>query len=162
MNVQFLNTNLLTALAIGILTTGCATVVNDTTQPMRIDTLTADGKEITGAECKVDNDRGAWSLKSGEVGNVRRSSKDLNIVCTDPQNPEAKARAVSRANVGMFGNILLGGAVGAVIDHNRGTAYTYPTWMKLQFGKTLVFDRHTQKDEGPMEGLSEPATTAAK
>ena len=81
--------------------------------------ITIDGKEITGAECKVDNDRGAWSLKSGEVGNVRRSSKDLNIVCTDPQNPEAKARAISRANGGMFGNMSTGamraaGAVGAL------------------------------------------------
>ena len=63
-------------------------------------------------------------MKSGAIANVRRSSKDLEIVCIHPANPAAVARASSRVNSGMFGNILLGGGIGAMIDHNRGTAYT--------------------------------------
>jgi len=161
MNLRSMNIKLVAAAAVTVLASGCASVVNDAMQPMHIDTLTADGKEIKGADCKIENDRGAWSTKSGETTNVRRSDKDLNIVCTDPQNPEAKARAVSRANGGMFGNILLGGGVGAIIDHNRGTAYTYPTWVKLRFGKTLVFDRTNQKGDEAIDGASE-TTTAAK
>ena len=52
----------------------------------------------------------------------------------------------------MAGNIILGGGIGAIIDHNKGTAYTYPTWMQLVFGQTLVFDRSDEKDGQPVQG----------
>jgi hypothetical protein len=99
------------------------------------------------------------NLKSGETIQVRRSSKNLDILCTHPSNPDAKANAVSRANGGMSGKILLGGGIGAIIDHNKGTAYTYPAWMQLVFGQTLVFDRKTEKEGVPTEGTA--ATPAA-
>lgn len=88
-------------------------------------------------------------MKSGDTIEIRRSSQDLDIVCKDSSQPDANARAISRANGGMWGNIILGGAVGAVIDHNNGTAYTYPTWIQLVFGKTLVFDRKVEKEGQP-------------
>ena len=53
---------------------------------------------------------------------------------------------------GMAGNIIFGGGIGAIIDHNKGTAYTYPTWVQLVFGKTLVFDRSAEKDGQPVMG----------
>jgi hypothetical protein len=65
----------------------------------------------------------------------------------------------------MWGNIILGGGVGAIIDHNKGTAYTYPSWIQLVFGKTLIFDRTTEKDGMPTPGTeptaAAPAPTAA-
>lgn len=127
---------------------GCASIVNDTTQPMKIDTLTADGTAVAGAECKLTNDYGSFTVRSGETAPVRRSSKDLDINCVHPQNPEAKARAISRANAGLAGNIIFGGGIGAIIDHSKGTAYTYPTWIQLVFGQTLTFDRSAEKDDG--------------
>jgi len=36
----------------------------------------------------------------------------------------------------MFGNILLGGGVGAIIDHNNGSAYEYPTVIEIIMGST--------------------------
>ena len=46
----------------------------------------------------------------------------------------------------------------SIIDHNKGTAYTYPTWIQLVFGKTLVFDRSDEKDGQPVQGRApEPA-----
>jgi hypothetical protein len=132
--------------------TGCASVVNDTTHPMKLETKTQDGKMVTGAECKLSNDYGTISTKSGETTQVRRSGKDLDIVCKDPSQPDANARAISRANGGMWGNIILGGGIGAIVDHNKGTAYTYPTWVQLVFGKTLVFDRSSEKEGMPALG----------
>ncbi len=143
-----------------VLFTGCATVVNDATHPMKIETQTASGQMVTGADCKLTNDYGTFTAKSGETAQVRRSSKDLDIVCKHPENPEAIARAISRVNAGMFGNILIGGGIGAIIDHSKGTAYTYPTWVQLVFGKTLVIDRSTEKDGQPALGV-EPAAPAA-
>jgi hypothetical protein len=140
--------------------TGCASVINDVTHPMKVETKTAGGDLLAGADCKLTNDYGVFQVKSGDTVQVRRSSKDLDIVCRDSANPDAIARAISRANGGMFGNIILGGGVGAIIDHNKGTAYTYPIWVQLQFGRTLVFDRSAEKEGTPSVGV-EPAAGSA-
>jgi hypothetical protein len=149
------------ALAASLYLVGCASIVNDANQPIRVDTKTADGQSVTGAECKLTNERGTFTGRSGESISVHRSSKDLDIVCKDPNNPEAMGRAISRANAGLAGNILIGGGIGAIIDHTKGTAYTYPTWVQMVLGKTLVFDRSHEKDGLPVVGL-EINTTAAK
>lgn len=144
--------------AVTALSTGCATIVNDSAQPIKVETRSESGQMITGADCTLTNDFGSFTGKSGEVVSVHRSSKDLDITCKHPSNPDATARAVSRANAGLAGNILIGGGIGAIIDHTKGTAYTYPTWLQLVFGKTLVFDRSGEKDGAPVAGI-EPQTT---
>lgn len=142
--------------------TGCASVINDVTHPMKVETKTQSGVLVAGAECKLTNDYGVFQVKSGDTAQVRRSSKDLEIVCKDPANPDATAKAISRANGGMFGNILLGGGIGAIIDHNKGTAYSYPIWVQMVFGKSLVFDRSTEKEGVPTVGTEASAATASK
>jgi len=132
---------------------GCASVMNDVTYGMRIDTKTASGENIDGADCTVTNDYGSTSMKSGTKQAVRRSSKDLDIVCTHEGQLPAKGTATSRANAGLAGNIILGGVIGAVVDHNRGTAYTYPTWIEMVFGQTLLFDRRQEKEGSPVKGV---------
>ncbi len=144
-------------------TTGCASVMNEVTQPIKVETMTSENKVIAGAKCELTNDRQSISMKSGDTVKVRRSGDDLKIACKHPDNPEttAKAKAISRANGGMYGNIILGGGIGAIIDHNKGTAYTYPTWVQLIFGKTLVFDRTAQKQrDQPTPANKQIAKTA--
>lgn len=147
--------------------TGCASVMNETTHPMKVETRTEAGQVVTGAECSLSNERGNSSVRSGDITQVRRSSTDLDMVCKHPGYRDAIARAISRANAGMFGNIIIGGGIGAIIDHNKGTAYTYPTWVQLVFGQTLVFDRSDEKEGQPTPGSNngEPikaATSLAK
>jgi uncharacterized protein YceK len=149
------------SLAIAVSCVGCASIMNDTTQPMKIETAKADGTLVAGAECKVSNDYGTITVKSGETSQVRRSSKDMDFSCRQPDNPDATARAISRANAGLAGNILIGGGIGAIIDHTKGTAYTYPTWIRLIFGKSLVFDRSAEKDGQPVLGAEPPAAAAS-
>lgn len=151
----------ITLVAITCLSTGCASIVNETGQPIKVETKTNSGQIVTGAACTLTNDFGSVSTKSGDTATVHRSSKDLNITCTHPSNPDATARAISRANAGLAGNIIFGGGIGAIIDHNKGTAYTYPTWIQLVFGKTMVFDRSMEKEGMPVAG-TEPINTAAK
>jgi hypothetical protein len=147
---------ILSVTLVALACTGCASVMNDSSHPMKIETKTQTGELVSGAECKLSNDYGTFTAKSGETTQVRRSSKDLDIVCKHPSNPDANARAISRANSGMWGNVILGGGIGAIIDHNKGTAYTYPTWVQLIFGKTVVFDRSAEKEGMPTLGV-EPA-----
>jgi len=142
---------------------GCASVMNDTSHGVRIDTKTVSGESIQGAECVASNDYGSTTLKSGTIQAVRRSSKDLEIKCTHPGQPDALGRAMSRANAGLAGNIIFGGVIGAVVDHNRGTAYTYPTWFEMTFGQSLVFDRSMEKEgtvlKGYVAGAQPPTAT---
>ena len=139
---------------------GCASVVNDKTHPMKIETKTQAGVLVSGADCTLKNDKASSTAKSGEVTNVRRSSADLEITCKHPTNPEATAKAISRVNSGMFGNIIIGGGIGAIIDHNTGNAYTYPAWIQLIFGRTLTFDRRNEKDNEPVPPTPETAASA--
>lgn len=132
---------------------GCASVVNDSTLPVKVQTVTQKNEAIDGADCKWTNDYGSATMKSGETTQIRRSNKDLDIVCTHPNQPKAEGRLISRANAGLWGNIIIGGGIGAIIDHNKGTAYSYPTWVKLVFGQSLVFDRSNEKEGQPVLGM---------
>lgn len=148
-------------MAATVVLTGCASIVNDTTQPIKIETKNSQGETVAGAECSLTNDYGTTQAKSGVTTLVRRSGKDLDIVCKDPQHPDAVGRGISRANAGLAGNIIFGGGIGAIIDHNKGTAYTYPTWVQLVFGQTLVFDRSAEKEGAPVTGTA-PVPAVAK
>jgi hypothetical protein len=113
---------------------------------MRIDAETAQGQAVNDADCELTNDQGTTTARSGSSTIVRRSGKDLEIRCTKPGLPDASARLVSRANAGLAGNVLLGGAIGAVLDHNTGAAYTYPTWIKLVHGEHATLDRRDESE----------------
>ncbi|WP_243391032.1 hypothetical protein [Xanthomonas prunicola] len=140
---------------------GCATVMNDATQPIRVDTKTADGQLIAGADCSISNDKGRVALKSGQTAQVHRSAHDLDVTCVLPGQRAAAGRSISRANMGIWGNILIGGAIGAIVDHTKGTGYTYPSWIQLVFGQTLSFDRHREDRGQPLQGENAPGVVVA-
>lgn len=148
-----------------LLLTGCASVTQGTTHALRIETMTEQGDIVNGADCTLSNDHGTTIAKSGGSSQVRRSSQDLEVTCNQAGQKEAKARLVSRANAGLAGNIIIGGAIGAVVDHNTGAAYTYPGWVRLVFGQFSLFDRRDEREGMAMvppgavlaQGRSSPA-----
>jgi hypothetical protein len=142
--------------------TGCASITNDTTNPVRFETVNAAGVEIKDADCKLENDYGVQNVKTPATVNVRRSSKDLQITCVKAGETDGRGVAISRANAGMAGNIIFGGGIGAIIDHNKGTAYTYPQWVQVAMGKLLTFDRKLDADGQPNRGVDVPAVEAKK
>ena len=101
---------------------------------------------IRGASCKLSNNFFTATVLSGDTAQVHRSSKDLEIQCEASGYEAATGKVISRANAGLAGNILFGGAIGAVIDHNKGTAYTYPTWIRLVYGQNRIYDRHNEQE----------------
>lgn len=142
--------------------TGCASITNDTSAPIRFETISAAGVEIKGAECKLENDYGQQNVKTPATVNVRRSSKDLQVTCVKAGETDGRAVAISRVNAGMAGNIIFGGGIGAIIDHNKGTAYTYPQWIQVVMGKLLTFDRNSDKEGQPNRGVELIAPVALK
>jgi len=139
---------LFTALAIG----GCASVTQGTDQSVKIETIASGGAVIPGAECELQNDKGSFFVHSGESTLVRRSGSNLSIKCSFAGQPPAVGQAVSRANAGLAGNVVVGGVIGAAIDVGTGAAYTYPTWIQLVFGHERLYDRSGNRDDGLVTG----------
>jgi hypothetical protein len=131
---------LVVLLACGALSSGCATITGSESQPILVATHEDTGEVVAGAECKLSNNNGSWSVKSPGTATVRKSAEDLLVRCEMEDRAPGTARVVSSMNVGMVGNIVFGGAVGVVIDHTRGTAYDYPTQVRIVFGRNRVVE----------------------
>jgi subtilisin family serine protease len=56
----------------------------------------------------------------------------------------------------MFGNLIIGGVVGAVIDHSSGTAYEYPEIVKVVMGQFTTL----QLPPGPAPAQAQPQAQA--
>lgn len=143
------------ALAVGAaaVLTGCASITTDSTQLVRVDALDEQGDVVDDAKCDLTNDNATYQVDAGRHVMVKKSGKSLNIRCESPNREDlAEGTAISRPGAGMFGNIIFGGGIGAIIDHSSGKAYNYPEWMQVVFGRILVFDRTEHEDGVPMAG----------
>ncbi len=105
--------------------TGCASVTESKLQPVSVQTV-EDGKEVAGAGCTLTNDVGKWFVTTPGSVTVHKSTDDLLIDCTR-QNENGHEKIVSKANGGVWGNILVGGGVGYIVDRNTGAGFDYPT-----------------------------------
>ena len=45
----------------------------------------------------------------------------------------------------MFGNIIFGGGIGAIIDHSKGTGYNYPNDLPVKMGESITVDRREEQ-----------------
>jgi hypothetical protein len=133
------------ALAV-LLAQGCATITSTEMQPLSLTTEAADGAQLEKASCTLRNDKGSWTLQSPGFVPVHRSAEDLLVECRKEGYADGVLRAVSRAAAGMFGNILFGGVIGAVIDHSKGTGYNYPSRLPVRMGASVVVDRNDEQD----------------
>ena len=131
---QFLNFICLTGVL--VMSTGCSTISGSgTTQSLSVQTFAADGENLDGAKCDLVNDEGTWFVVTPGSTMVHRSNKDLHVVCKKAGVDVGSANVVSRTKGNMFGNLILGGGVGAIIDHNNGSAYEYPALIKIFMGR---------------------------
>ena len=141
-------------MASSIAFTGCASITKDSNQPIRVETYNQQNTMVEDVTCTAKNERGEWSTKTPGSLVVHRSGQNLEVRCHKEHFATGFATLVSRANGGMWGNILFGGGIGAIVDHNKGTAYSYPDWVKVILGDNLVFDRKHNVDNQMMTGLA--------
>ncbi len=150
------------ALAVTSTLGACASITQDKTQPVKVETLDQVGNKVVGAKCDLQNDRGAFNVETPNTVFVRKSSGDLVVTCKAPDQAQADGKLISRTGGAVFGNILFGGGIGAIIDTASGVAYNYPEWVQLVFGKTLTFDRKNFKTAQPTVATTEPVSKDAK
>jgi len=136
MNLKIL---LIITLSLGLY--NCASITGETTQPVSLVTKDHAGNTVEGANCKIRNDKGAWEAKSPTFVTVSRSSEDLIVECKKAGMQDGSLKGISRAAGSMWGNIVFGGGVGALVDHSRGAGYNYPDILPVVMGKSVIIDR---------------------
>lgn len=89
---------------------------------------------MSGARCVMSNSKGRWTVTSPGTVNILRSNDNLLVTCRKNMYAAGSASVVSDTKLAMYGNIIFGGVIGAVIDHNRGAAYEYPGLLNVNMG----------------------------
>jgi hypothetical protein len=140
---------LLTAmmLFVGAISSGCATITGSELQNVAISAKSEQGASLEKVDCDFKNDKGQWKGVAPGFVAVQRSAEDLLVTCRKEGQKDGMMRAISRAAGGMFGNIIFGGGIGALIDHNKGTGYDYPDTLVVEMGKSGVRDKDHEREE---------------
>ncbi len=128
-----------------LMMSGCATITSNEMQPVSLSTKDDKGQVLEQAKCTLQNDKGSWEAESPAFVQVRRSAEDLLVECKKEGQPNGSLRAISKASGGMWGNIIFGGGIGAIIDHTKGTGYNYPNDLPVKMGESVVVDKHESK-----------------
>ena len=126
--------------------TGCSTITQSESQSLAL-TATYQNQPVE-PECRLANDKGNWSAKAPSMVAVRKSNEDLEVTCKKEGMPDGILKAVSRAAGSMFGNIIFGGGIGAIIDHNKGTGYDYPNQLPVKMGESVIVDKKFESQTG--------------
>lgn len=120
------------------LVTGCASVSGGNVQTMAVQVRAPDGKAVTDVDCALSNDKGTWLVRAPGSTSIVRSNKDMQVRCEKAPLPAGVVSVESGTRGAMYGNILLGGVVGAVIDHSSGAAYEYPEIVDVTLGQVVA------------------------
>ena len=134
---------------------GCASIVSGNTQSLSVKTLDKADQELAGGKCSLTNDKGVWYLTTPGSVTVHRSYADLVVACEAPDQEPGSTRAPSSTKAMAFGNILIGGVIGAGVDVATGAAYDYPQQITVSLGRRI--DLATT----PATAASAPATTGS-
>ena len=141
-----------------LLASGCATITGSETQNLSLRAKSEQGKDLEKVDCELKNDKGQWKAVAPGFAAVQRSAEDLLVTCSKAGEKDGVLRAISRAAAGMFGNIIFGGGIGAIIDHNKGTGYDYPNTLIVEMGKSTVRDRDDERKEQQEKAARNPPT----
>jgi len=116
---------------------GCASIVNGQNQSVSVEAL-ASSEKVTGASCKLSNDKGVWYITTPGSTTVQRSYSDLSVKCEKDGLDPGLLSAKSSTKAMAFGNILFGGVIGAGVDMATGAAYDYPPLISVEMGKSIT------------------------
>lgn len=156
----------MTRLAIAILTltalTGCASMSGARTQTIAVQTV-QDHKEVTEAGCILSNGVGRWFITTPGKITISKNIDDLTVECSKEDVGVGSETIASSANGGMWGNVLLGGPIGYVVDRKSGAGYDYPQTIVVSLKKAepaelpVVKAEPTAAETQAEDGISAPA-----
>lgn len=102
----------------------CASIVSDSTQIVTVET-----PNCKGAKCRMTNSEGIFYIQNtpGSTA-IQKAYGDLTVTCEKDEYSFTSIHK-SKANMATYGNLLLGGIPGALIDGGSGKGYDYPNYL---------------------------------
>jgi hypothetical protein len=152
------------ALAVSIALSGCASIVNDPTVPVRAEALAPNGGHVS-ARCTLVNGKGTWTTSTAAgAAMVHRSMSDLVATCsTPPPEPmEGTATLPSSGSGWLWGNILFGGIIGLVVDMSTGDGWGYPQTVTVPLARTDAPSVPLPSAPSPAQPAPTPAPQALR
>ena len=110
---------------------GCASITGNTNQNVSVQTKEPTGSEVIGANCELSNSKGKWFVVTPGTVGIHRSNDDIQVLCRKDGYEPGRNGIVSETKGMMFGNIIFGGGIGAIVDHSSGAAYEYPSLFQI-------------------------------
>jgi hypothetical protein len=105
--------------------TSCASIVNGSTENVTVQTNGLTGP-LQAAQCDLSNHKGDWVVTTPQSVIVHRGSEPLQVKCTKSGYQEADEAVQAGTSGAVYGNIVLGGGLGATVDTVDGAAWKYP------------------------------------
>ena len=124
LGAHFRNMKNFIAVAAILSVSGCASITGSKMQPISVQTF-QDGKEVSGVGCTLTNDAGKWLVTTPGSVTVNKSTGDMVVDCTK-DDVEGRDVLVSKSNSAVWGNMIVGGGIGYIIDRNTGAGFNYP------------------------------------
>jgi hypothetical protein len=134
------------ALAVSLLSTGCASIVSGSNQPLSVETISSSGGAVSGATCRLTNNKGTWFVVSPGSVTVGRSGENLSVTCNKDGHEPGIVSAKSSVKGMAFGNILAGGFIGGAIDAGTGAAFDYPSLIQVLMGRTTTIGGESNQE----------------
>ena len=134
-----------------LLCSGCATITSGTTQNIRVDT-----GEVAGANCEGVDKKGHkfhW-LNTPSSTVVQKGDGPMFITCEKEGYQKATVSTDEKVVGATFGNIIVGGGVGFLVDAMSGAAQEYPDEVKIpmrRLGEVDSAESNEAKDTSPQE-----------
>lgn len=120
---------------------GCASITGNTNQTVSVQTKEPTGGEVIGANCELSNSKGKWFVVTPGTVGIHRSNDDIQVLCRKDGYEPGRNGVVSETKGMMFGNIIFGGGIGAIIDHSSGAAYEYPSLFQIFMPRLQNFEQ---------------------
>ena len=100
---------------------GCASIVSEGTQNLTVDT------DPSGADCKLVNQEGTFYVRNtpGTVP-IDTTCKPMTVECTKNGYRRVQETIDYSHKGAAWGNIILGGGIGYIVDRQTGAACDYP------------------------------------
>jgi hypothetical protein len=111
---------------------GCASITGSKNQPVSV-TGMCEGQTVVGASCTATNDKGVSYLSTPGTAFVTKSTGDLSVSCTKGGSTSITSIVKSTSNTNIWGNVLLGGPIGAGVDAMTGAGFDYPPSVNVIF-----------------------------
>ena len=138
--------------------TGCATIMEGSGQSVSISTSPA------GALCDVDRAGVHLGTVATTPGSLRldKSKNDITVSCTKDGYQPASVSESPKFVGTTFGNVLIGGLVGVVVDAASGANFAYPTEVRLELAPAVPAPAPIAQIPVTPTGLSTPVISQTR